>query len=232
MDQLSLCVSGVGQRLASVITLDELIVFVDDNGEVTKGATTKIRRLRGAKISCLAGVQLDCLPDVFSGSVGRNTISRFTVIATVYQLHVRLCLAFVEVFFSGHLGILWPLRFGCFCCRQTLRWEPARPRWFPLYALTMSLCESSLIMRWQWAQRRWHFVFVWVDALLLLFVSIVVLLSFSECLFCSLLVFLCGFCFVTDVPSISCLLPLVCRCVHVVCMVSCRPGRASWRRRC
>jgi hypothetical protein len=130
MDELSLRVSGAGQRLASVITLDELIGFVDDNGEVTKGAASKIRRLRGAKISCLAGVQLDCLPDVFGGSVGRNIISRFTVIATVYQLHVRLCLAFVEVFFSGHLGILWPLRFGCFCCRQSLRWEPARPHGF------------------------------------------------------------------------------------------------------
>ena len=36
MDELSLCVSGAGNRYPGVITLDELIVFVDDDGEVTK----------------------------------------------------------------------------------------------------------------------------------------------------------------------------------------------------
>jgi hypothetical protein len=82
-DELSFCVSGAGMRIPGCITLDELIVSVDDNDEVTKGAASKIRRLRGAKISCLAGVQLDCLPEVFGGSVGRNIISRFTVIGTV-----------------------------------------------------------------------------------------------------------------------------------------------------
>ena len=90
MDELSLCVSGAGHRYPGVITLDELIVFLGDNGEVTKGAASKIRRLRGAKISCLAGVQLDCLPEVFgAGSIGRNIISRFTVMA--FALWLLLC---------------------------------------------------------------------------------------------------------------------------------------------
>jgi hypothetical protein len=57
-------------------------------------------------------------------------------------------------------------------------------------------------------------------------------LSFGDCLFCSLFVCLCGRCFVSPVPSISCLLLWVCHWVHAVCMVLCRPGRASWHRRC
>jgi hypothetical protein len=97
MDELSLCVSGAGNRYPGVITLDELIVFLDDNGEVTKGAATKIRRMKGAKITCLAGVQLDCLPEVFgAGSIGRNIISRFTVMATALRLHLCvLCFGFL-----------------------------------------------------------------------------------------------------------------------------------------
>jgi len=81
-DELSLCVSGAGLRIQAVLTLDEYIMFLDEDGEVSKQVASKPRRLRSAFITSVAGLQYDVLPEVIGAQMGRNMLARFTAIAT------------------------------------------------------------------------------------------------------------------------------------------------------
>ena len=49
-------------------TLDEYIIFLDEDAEIEKGAATRRRVLRDPFVTSVAGVQADVIPHVF-GSV-------------------------------------------------------------------------------------------------------------------------------------------------------------------
>ena len=51
--------------------MDELIVFLDEDAEIEKGAATRRRVLRNPLVTTIAGVQADLIPHVF-GNVSRR----------------------------------------------------------------------------------------------------------------------------------------------------------------
>ena len=57
---------------AGVFALDEFIVFVDEDAEVSKGAASRRRHLQPSKITTTCGMQYDFLPEVLGKKAGRN----------------------------------------------------------------------------------------------------------------------------------------------------------------
>ena len=53
------------------MSLDEYIMFLDEDAEIQKGAAVKRRILRDPFVTSVAGVQADVIPHVF-GSVSRR----------------------------------------------------------------------------------------------------------------------------------------------------------------
>ena len=72
IDELSLCVPVPGRPLKGCLSLDELIVFVDEDAEVSKGAASNQRKLQDACITAELGVQPEMLPDIVGSNSGRN----------------------------------------------------------------------------------------------------------------------------------------------------------------
>jgi hypothetical protein len=83
MDELSLLVSGVSNRKShGCLSLDELILFLDEGSEVAKGASAKRRRLMDCHATACLGVQAGVLPEVLGSNSDRNVLGRFTTIST------------------------------------------------------------------------------------------------------------------------------------------------------
>lgn len=83
MDELTLCVSGVGRKGAQgCLSMDEFILFCDDEAECSKGAVITTRRLKNPFFTSCVGVQHEVLPEILGSNPGRNVLARYTIVAT------------------------------------------------------------------------------------------------------------------------------------------------------